>query len=74
MTLLGETFNKLEGKLRCYLVRLVLEEDPVPLHVGEVLLRLLRGRSTQTFVVLDTVRVPVLSSCLPLGKLGQRVE
>ena len=74
MTLLGETFNKLEGKLRCYLVRLVLEEDPVSLHVGEVLLGLLGGGSTQTFVVLDAVRVPVVGRGLPFRKFRQRVE
>ena len=50
------------------------EEDPVSLHIRKVFLRLLGGRSTQTFVVLDTVRMPILGVALPLGKFGQRVE
>jgi len=52
----------------------VLEEDPMSLHVGEVLLSLFRGGSTQTFVVLDAIGVPVVSLVLPFGKLGQRIK
>lgn len=44
------------------------------LHVGEVLLSLFRGGSTQTFVVLDAIGVPVFSLVLPFGKLGQRIK
>ena len=57
-----------------YLIRVVLELDSVPLHVCEVLLCLLGGGCTQTLVVLDPVRMPVLSCSLPFGKLWQRVE
>ena len=56
------------------LVAVVAESDAMALHVGKVSLGLLRRRSTQTFVVLDTVRGPVVRFRLPFFEFGQRVE
>lgn len=56
------------------LVAVVLEADPVALHVRKVLLGFLRRRSTQPLVVLDAIRGPIVRLALPLFELGQRVE
>ena len=47
---------------------LVLELDPMSLHIGKVLLSLLGRGGSQTFVVLDLVRMPILSRIFPLVK------
>ena len=47
---------------------LILELDPMSLHIGKVLLSLLGRGGSQTFVVLDLVRMPILSRIFPLVK------
>ena len=51
---------------------LVLELDPMSFHVGKVLLSLLGRGGSQTFVVLDLVRMPIVSCIFPLVEFRQR--
>lgn len=52
---------------------MVLELDPMLIELGEVFLRLLGCRSTQTFVVFDLPAGGVIGLC-PLLVLGNREE
>ena len=52
----------------------VLEGDPVPLHVREVLLGLLGRAGAQTLVVLDLPRVGILCGTLPVLELREGEE
>ena len=65
-----------ESHKNCFIITfsIVFEDNAMALHVGKVTLGLLRRRSTQPLVVLDTIARPVFSLGFPFFKFRKRIE